>query len=301
MKKLMIFIVCMASFYVKAQQTEKLNTFHIVDSKSRVAIPAVSITIVRAKIAFTTEKDGVFIIPGNLAVMRDTIIIYVQNYLQLKLPLNQLHGRDTISLKKLLVTANNAVLSYANDTLLNNFDARQTGYYAGVHTQTEMFNYLQLAQQFQIPVNVNARLSKVSLVYKGYFRDTQFRIQVYDHDPATGGPGKSLCSNIIEVNHEGSGALDVNLKKYNIIIPGKAFFVAVEWLRNFANMLKSEVYNSKTGKTDTLNIYRPFVGIAPVTGKKLNIWSLNLQHQWKPYNYFYPFGTDLAIKATLEY
>jgi hypothetical protein len=81
MRKVLILIACIFSICAQAQQ--KLNRFHLVDQESGLAIPSVSVAIVKAKLLMTTEKDGIFIIPGDLKRMQDTIMFYVQNYLSL--------------------------------------------------------------------------------------------------------------------------------------------------------------------------------------------------------------------------
>jgi hypothetical protein len=83
-------------------QQEKLNKFHIVDSATSKPI-ITSIAIARARLYTITEKDGVFIIPGDLKTFRDTIIFSAEGYTDLKIPLNRLPGLDTLRLGKLAV------------------------------------------------------------------------------------------------------------------------------------------------------------------------------------------------------
>jgi hypothetical protein len=299
------------TFYANAQQ--RTNKFQVIDSKSKLAIPAVSMIILRAGIAITTEEDGVFIIPGNLAVMNDTVMLNAQNYMQRKLPLKKLNGMDTVQLNKLKFAASNAPLKYKADTLLNNYNVDDIGYWAGTHSPTSLFNYLQMAQQFYLP-KVGFRLKQVTIhrevfdynrpIGTSFTLDVlpvKFRLRVYDIDPKTNGPGADICNEIIEVTNIKGIRFDISLKNYNIVIPGKTFFIAVEWMRDFYNQNRTALYNKTTGKSDILNSYRPIIGISPITGKKINIWGMNFRREWKPYNYFYPFGTDLAIKAMVEY
>jgi hypothetical protein len=310
MKKLLTFICCILTFGANAQQ--KFNTFYIVDSASKKAIPVVSITLVRAKLSITTEKDGIFTIPGNIAMMRDTVVFYAQNYLQLKMPLHKLDGMDTIKLNKFVFKPLVTKLNYKEDTLLNDFKRRDVSYYAGIDTETMLFEYLQLAQQFEVP-KIGIKLKSVTMNRLAFSVDyqtqydftelehTKFRIHIYDINQVTGGPGNDLCDQVIEVKSGDSRQLGINLKKYNIVIPNKTFFIAVEWLRDNFNIGYSMVYDEKLKKDVKRINYRPAIGISPITGKKLNIWGLEFNHEWKLYTYFSPFGTDLAIKATIEY
>lgn len=168
MKRLLHLISCFICFYCHAQ--EKINTFHIVDNERKTAVPSATITILKAKLSITTEADGIFIIPGDLSVMRDTVIVNAQNYQQLKIALNKLHGMDTLKLSKLEIQPIMAIAILNQDTLLNNYKRKEIGYYAGISTKTAAFNYLQLAQQFDITKS-GIKLTKVvvnRLAFNGF-------------------------------------------------------------------------------------------------------------------------------------
>jgi hypothetical protein len=317
MKKALLVIACLFSLYASAQ--EKINTFHLIDEDTRKPVPSVSVAIVRAGLSITTEKDGVFSIPGELDRMRDTVILYVQNYELRKIQLHLLNGLDTIWLKKLPdPTAINVKVTVKADTLLNDYRKQDVGYYTGLHSGDGPFEYLQLAQQFTVQKegtilkNVTIHRLAFNLNYEWAPGDpfqykwtelehTRFRIRVYDIDPVTGAPGKDLCNETIEIKDRDESKVGTNLKSYNILIPHKTFFIAIEWLRDYYNMTYTRVYNADFKKMKNLTNYRPAIGISPVKGDKLNIWGLNLKHEWKPFTDYSPDFTDLAIKAVVGY
>jgi hypothetical protein len=313
MKKLLTLVCCIIVTCANAQQ-EKNNKFYIVDGVTNKPM-IVSVAMVRAKLSITTEKDGIFIIPGNLAQMRDTIIFSAQNYADLKMSLRGLEGLDTLRLSKFTIEKMLADRKFTRDTLLNNFRDTDISFYAGLHTGANSFEYLQLAQQFYTD-KPNTRLKNIKIKRLAFniswgdryahteytqLEQTRFRIRIYDIDPKTGGPGKDLCNEIIEVRNNESTKERINLKDHNIIIPHQTFFVAIEWMRGYFNAHSATITDKKTGKRDLIISYKPSIGISPDIGKKINIWSLDTKHEWKPFTYFYPFGTDLAIKATVEY
>lgn len=312
MKKTFTLIACIFTLAANAQ--EKFNTFHIVDSLSGKPVASTTVTIIRAKLSITTERDGIFKIPGDLGRLRDTVILSTQGYQTYKILLNKLDGRDTIRLAKYAFEIKNEKVKYKEDTLLNDYNKRDIGHYAGINTETATFDYLQLAQQFytnkpgillkEITVNRLAfglDLSDHTWTGLVHLDPTKFRIRIYDVDPVTNGPGRDLCTKVIEVSKSTGSQVAVNLKKYNIIIPNKTFFVAVEWLRDFYNAGYSIAFNPKQRKMTRLLNYHPAIGISAVTGDKLNIWALNFKHEWKPFSYFMPFGTDLAMSAIIKY
>ncbi|RYE55797.1 MAG: hypothetical protein EOP48_09410 [Sphingobacteriales bacterium] len=267
-----------------------------------------SVAIVKARLAITTEKDGIFSIPGDLEKMRDTLVLSAQNYIILKVALDKLSGIDTLFLNKLAADSIPAEFIAKKDSLLNDFDRKDIVYYAGIHTETSLFEYLQLAQQFDVSqrgillksVVIN-RLAFMVNSDNGGLQFTRFRIRIYDLDTLTGGPGRDLCSQLIEIKNRERRQLRVNLTQYKIALPSRTFFVAIEWLRDFDNMGYSTVFDEKLWKEVKHVNYRPAIGISPLKGKKLNIWGLNMKREWKPYTYFSPDYTDLAIEATIAY
>ncbi|RZM24352.1 MAG: hypothetical protein EOO88_23115 [Pedobacter sp.] len=303
---MILFLFCLFTSFAKAQ--EKVNTFHIVDSATKIAVPSVSVVIVKAKLAITTEKDGIFNIPGDLAKMSDTLILSAQNYTTLKLPLRILHKIDSLYLVKASTEIVAATSSMQSDSVLNDYDRKDIVHYAGIHTETSLFENLQLAQQFDVTksglqlngVVVNRLAFSVDFNLAG-LEVTTFRIRIYDVDATTGGPGKDLCRHLIEIKDKDSRQFKVNLSQYNIILPHKTFFVDIEWLRDFRNMGYATVFDEKSGRSVQHINYRPAIGISPLKGPKLNIWGLNMKREWKPYTYFLPDYTDLAIKATIAY
>lgn len=312
MRRLICFVLFTLVSSVYGQ--EKINAFTIVDSATKLVIPSVSVAIVRARISITTEKDGVFSIPGDLQAMSDTVILSAQNYFSSRLSINSLHDLDTIYLKKLEKIGGLVNIEYSKDSLLNDFDRKNIAHYAGLHTETAMFEQLQLAQQFNI--SQEGLLLKGVTVYRlafvlDYFdrgqrelvgvESTKFRIRIYDVDSLTGGPGRDLCEKIIELRDKDSRQLRVNLSEHKIVIPNKTFFVAVEWLRDYYNMGYTMVLDKKLHKEVQQVNYRPAIGVSPLKGDKLNIWGLNIKNEWKPYTYFSPDYTDLAIKARIAY
>ncbi|MES2375185.1 MAG: hypothetical protein V4553_01335 [Bacteroidota bacterium] len=312
MKKLITLIACFGTLFANAQQ--KMNVFYVVDSLSGKPIPSTTVTIVRAKLSITTEKDGIFKIPGDLSAMRDTVILNTQTYIPFKIPLDMLSDMDTIRLTRYGTEIKNEKIKYKDDTLLNDYKKRDVVHYAGVNTETANFEYLQLAQQYYTN-RPGIFLKEITLNRLAFGPDdsdhtwtglvfldrTKFRIRIYDIDPVTHGPGRDLCTRIIEEKKSMGSQVSVNLKKYNIIIPNTSFFVAVEWLRDFYNAGYSTAYDSKQKKMVRQPNYHPAIGISATTGERLNIWALNFKHEWKPYGYFMPFGTDLAMSAVIKY
>ncbi|MBC7759689.1 MAG: hypothetical protein H7069_12585 [Phormidesmis sp. FL-bin-119] len=305
-----ILILLYGLVWAGAKGQQKVNTFQVIDSLTRKAIPSVSITIVRAKLAISTEKDGVFSIPGNLSKMRDTLIVEAQGYMAHKVLLHKLHGMDSLRLVRSQRRIQGIPSDYRQEIELNQFKKFDVTHYAGLHTETSSFDYLQLAQQFYLP-KPGGQLMKIYVSRLAFrlnnlrqedavgMEPTKFRLRIYEADTIKGGPGEELCEQVIEVRDKDSQYLEINLSNYKIIIPRNSFFVAIEWMRDFTNQGYVLVQEKSVRPVQTIN-YRPAVGVSPVKGTYLNIWGLNLKKQWKPYTYFSPDFTDLAITAVVR-
>jgi hypothetical protein len=309
MKTLFTFLLLVFVTRVGAQ--DKLNLFHIVDSDTKLPIPSVSVSIIRARLAINTENDGIFSIPGDLSRMRDTIIFAVQNYKVFKSPIRELKGQDSIQLVRdpFLAPPKQSVSKL--DTLLNDFNSSDIEHYAGINERATSFELLQLAQRFDSP-KIRGVLKNVSiyrLVFTlngegqmnyGGMEYTKFRVRIYGLDSLTRGPGRDLCSKVIEAKSNGRRRIKIDLTNLNIIIPDPEFFVAVEWVRDFHNMGYVRLNNADGSTTDRVINYRPAIGISPVKTNDLNIWGMNFRRAWLPYRYFSPDFTDLAIKAEVS-
>lgn len=301
MKTLFTFLLLVLVTRVHAQ--DKLNLFHVVDSDTKLPIPSVSVSIIRARLAINTENDGIFSIPGNLSTMRDTIIFATQNYRVFKFPIRELEDQDSIQLVRVAFLAPLKQSISKLDTLLNDFDSNDVEHYAGVSERAASFEWLQLAQRFDSP-KIGGVLKNVS-IYRLLFNYagteyTKFRLRIYGLDSLTRGPGRDLCSKVIEAKSNGRRRIKIDLTNLNIIIPDPEFFVAVEWVRDFHNMGYVRLNNADGLTTNQVINYRPAIGISPVKTNNLNIWGMNFRRAWLPYSYFSPDFTDLAIKAEVS-
>lgn len=304
MKFFVAILLCV--FTLSCFGQDKSNVFHLVDAVSKKAIPYVSVSLVRSKQAMNTEQDGILTIPGDISRNPDTVIFSAQNYLTVKTQLYKLNGRDTLSLRPVVFqnSVNIPASITGKDSVLNDFNWHDVAYFAGLHTPTARFEYLQLAQLLKAPAP-NTSLKKIFVCRLGRvlnydeqsniagLETARFRLRIYDADKTTGLPGRDLCNEIIEVKNYTDADVSVDLNKYKITIPNEKFFVAIEWLRIYDNAVYAM-------RRDERNLaYKPTIGISPKAGGQLNIFGLTYAHKWEPFTYFSPFGTDLAIKATV--
>lgn len=208
-------------------------------------------------------------------------------------------------------------LQSSGQVVLNKFDKNKVSFYVGLEKPTEHFDFLQIAQKFESPSD-NPFINEVVIrrmildgddyiVNTELLTKTRFLLRVYDVDPKTGAPGKDLCAKTIEVKNLTDEMIKVDLRKHRISIPGKYFFVGVEWLRIDYNEQATLVgdddllFSVTAVSKSRMKIYQPFVGMSNVKGSKSNGWVLTHDNKWRVYNYFAPDLTDFAISAVVSY
>jgi hypothetical protein len=306
-KKYCAILLILLSSSVYGQQ--KLNTFRVVDSLSKKPIAFATVSLIRSKLSISTESDGIFNIPGDLKLLRDTVLISAQGYGEYKNLLHKMDGLDSIKLVTARISTSNIILKGKKELVLNPFKAGEVNHFAGITTASTPFDFLELAQKFTLSASgaklVRVKLKRLAFVgisysdiisYKG-LDFAKFRLRFYATDSLMGSPGKELINKIVEVEDRDNQEITIDLVKYNILIPGKSFFVSVEWIRNFVNQGFSKTLDNKSGLDKQIINFRPAIGVSAVKGPRLNIWGLDVKKQWKPFTHFSPDLTDLAITA----
>ena len=124
--------------------------------------------------------------------------------------------------------------------------------------------------------------------------DAPFRVRIYSADPTTGKPGKDLLPHMLVVKpeHE-NGWFTVDVSEFNIRIPEKGFFVAIEGV--FPNEYESYVQNSgfvELSEFESEFYDEPdgsdFISESVSYGQRLaycrkrqnNTWHYSLSHTW---------------------
>lgn len=307
--------------------------FIVVDKTDKKPIPYVSVVLLRNNLAATTDEKGEFELDDAITASGDTLSVSVFGYQSVKLPTSYFSNSKSVELPRVaplpdgVRTAGVARKKYR----LNEFRPEKIRHFLGLQKSSEAFNYLQVAQKFELPEK-NAMLKQVNifrLVWKeiereledgrraGVFSDTgtlqktKFKVRIYDVDSVNGLPGRDLTREAIEVQDRWSDVIKVSLNSFKIRIPQNTFFVAVEWQRIPYNLSRTSVIvdekllglpeeKAAYGKLATA-CYKPILGMSHQKGPKLNTYALNYKGDWVQYKHFAPELTDFAISAEVEY
>ncbi|NRF39128.1 hypothetical protein [Pedobacter foliorum] len=195
---------------------------------------------------------------------------------------------------------------------LNDFPRKDIFYHAGVNKPTGRFNYMQIAQKLDVP-SPGAFLESITLnrlivsTSDSSFNQTKFRVGIYNKDDQTGGPGKELNIQIIEIENKLSENIEVNLKPYKIELTAGDFFVVITYTKDtynerFTKMTADSIIlkNVISNPFRLIASYQPFIAMSPIKGAEVKTWARDPSGKWTIYDYFAPELTDFAISAKIS-
>ncbi len=299
---------------------QKVFKIAVIEEKTHYPIPYTAIALIKQNLAVNTDEDGLFDLDEEVIKSGDTLLVTSQGFLPEKLPVRFFEENRVVEMKA--DTLKNTLFLVAGNKnqnlwLNNDFNPQKLGAFAGPAKVEDSFDYLQLAQKFELP-EANAMLKRVKVARLIQYIDpqssvvlpnsrvaperTKFLLRIYDVDSLTGMPGKDLCDSLIEIKNNERKIIRINVTNLKIKIPGKAFFVGVQLLRLPFNVCYVELPSSpKSSFTSSYSCFKPSIAISDVKHDKLNTYVLNFRNEWHPYTYFAPDYTDFAISAQVEY
>jgi hypothetical protein len=302
------------------------KTIKVINEKTQKPIPYATVSFFQKNVAYATDGEGLLQIDEDLELKAsDSLSISSFGYQTKKFAFGMLNRPIALAISPNV--AEQKKLQLGAKDVLNIVEPDSIDRFAGMESGIDSSNYLQLAQKFYLK-QTGAILNEITLyqhlrlinnlvrrpAYESsikWGRKMHFRLRFYEADSLMGKPGRELTGNMIEVTDAFEKTIKINLARYNIVVPGNAFFVAVEWIRTKANgvllkvplnrKISDEKYIGLSDRWENLLKYMPSVAMSPRLSTKQNTWKLNLNHQWQPYTYFAPEFTDLAITVKLNY
>jgi hypothetical protein len=265
----------------------------ILNRATRSAIPFATIGLIKANSGINADEQGNFSLSVN-KYDNDTIVISCVGYKTLKVPIVQYPSNRQFELTENQFTLSEVIIgkNYNGSQSLNEFSN------CGNSSYTTIGHITQVAVHFQSPVP-NSMLSEISICKRN--DNSLFRIRVYARDSVLGKPSIDLVDTIIEVKSKRKH-VNIDLEKYNIIIPEKDFFVAIEWIKIPYNESKIKIkYNGKktiqTQYSPSIFFKERDVSITD-SNNPLDIWHLTYQGRWIK---FFPKDGILLLSAKVKY
>ena len=281
--------------------TKSQLTYHgvILNNTSKQIIPFASIGLIKENKGINADEHGKFELVSFNPQKADTLIVSCIGFQTLKIPvdifLNQNLPIELTPFERILKEVVVTNKKYLQEATLNPFSN------CGTHFFTTSGYMLQIAQHLTAPVS-NAQLKEIKICRFSIpiiaTSKAIFRIRLYDLDTLTNAPGNNLTEEIIEVKTK-SKFIQLNLTSYNIIIPTKHFFVAIEWLKIPYNeeKVKTKMPNGKIVESIT---YHPDIGYTNTPSSPKDIWMLDYKNKWRGVGIFNSTN-NLSISATVTY
>jgi hypothetical protein len=287
---LKFFLAFLAFPMLTLAQTSYKGT--VINKKSKETIPYATVGLIKENTGINADEEGKFILKSLNPQKNDTLIISSIGYELRKIPLEINKTEYIIGLNEKITKLGEILVTNKTNwstILLNDFDQNKIN-----HFITSSGFHLQMAQLFEAPTEFS-KLEKVK-IFAAFKQKTKFRIRIYNIDLETKSPSNDLCNEIIEIQNANNKVIEVDVSKYNIVIPQKEFFVSIEWLKIPFNERKIE---NKNGKT-FLTTYSPAIGWSNRIGSKRRTWALDYSNKWTQIS-FDSDKTDFAISATVKY
>lgn len=242
----------------------------VINSTTRKPVAYATVGLLKENAGINANEDGVFSLSLGKYVT-DTLIISCAGYETKKFPIDNLPPDYRFEIPAKQIVLSNLVVrsNYKHSSILNDYEN------CGLNSYTSTGSVTQIAQHLQSPV-ANAMLSEIYICKRS--DNSLFRIRVYDMDSASGKPGHDLADTIIEVN-SGKRHVQVNLEKYNIVIPGKDFFVGIEWIYVPINKFRTKI----KGQKNYLIQYSPLIFFKNKrieNENRIEAWQLDYRRKW---------------------
>lgn len=284
--------LCTALPLTVAAQTTYRGTVR--DKRTQEAIAFASVGLVLENTGTNADAQGAFTLASDRALPADTLVVSCVGFRTLKLPVSgRLNQPMALELEEQPVRLPEVMVrSRTTQLVLDDFS--NCG-----HSYTPSSGFaVQLAQRFYAPAQ-NAVLTKIKICRNSNGpvdpQKTVYRLRIYGMDPVTGAPAGDLCGAVVEVRSS-SRVDEVDVAPYGIVLPGKDFFIAVEWLKLPVNEKKGTV--TVGGKKVKTLSYKPAIAWSGRPAAAGELWALSYREVWQPTRLGH---RKLAIAATVQY
>ncbi len=249
-------------------------------------VPYATVSIMGANIAINADAEGFFLfsVPVRLP---DTLLISSVGFDDEKVAIDSYQHNILIEMKPHSIMLDSLrLIHYRGREVLNNFFSCSSHFYTTSGFVT------QVAQLFSAP-KVLCRLKSLEFCKEAGYDRFRFRLYTVDSSGRLK-PGLELSSEVIEVR-SGNRRVKVDLSDKNIVIPGKDFFVAIEWLFLPENAHKTK-YRGRDGRKVRALEYGPYLGIRSTTHEN-SAYTCNKSFQGR----WFPAGMmRLLLSADIE-
>jgi len=272
--------------------SQKIFKGTVIDTITNIGVPFATISLMKENKGTNANENGEFtIIKGKYP--DDTLFISCVGYESYKIAANNLTSVITIKLRKKITKLEGVVIvgKLKGSTWLDEYSNCGTNWFTSSGTTA------MIAKHFRSPFS-NALLTELKFCkMRG---KSIFRIRVFNLDTIFLEPLNDLVDTIIEVKSI-EKHINLNLRDYNIVVPQKDFFVAIEWLRIPSNQNGME--RKIEGQKIIINKFLPELAVKYSKSKIFDdsnfpeTWHCDYRGKWNPVG----MNMQIVMSAKLEH
>lgn len=202
-------------------------TGKVLQEKTMQAVPFATIRILNTSNGVSADVNGIFKLKLNTQNHNDTLLFAGLGFMQRKIALGSFKSPFEVYLQEDVKTLNEVSID----------NKRKEIQIGSFNTASDVMNLnfgYEHAKRFEMP-KTHQYLKEIiilrDLEFFPFSTETKFRINIYDENPVTRGPGMKICQDVIEVSDLNHNQVKVNVSKHNISINSSTFFVSIETLR----------------------------------------------------------------------
>lgn len=270
----------------------------VVNNKTKAGIPYATVGLINENKGISADEKGNFSISSTY--QNDSLKITCVGYQNAIFSLQNITNKNTIiELKENPANLKEVIIAnkLKNDTILHNFNGCSSHYYLKTNQSSH-----QLALIYYSP-QPNMQLSELTICKEPV--DCLFRIHIYTKDAITESPSTELNDTVIEVRSS-LRKVKVDMEKYKIVIPGKEFYVAIEWVIIPLNIDEIRSVKFKERKL-TYTSYQPGISFRYKKNKNDSLlkenmhWLLDYNGKWTLLSTNNYSKYDFLISAKMKY
>jgi hypothetical protein len=292
----------------------------VINKTSELPILGVTVRLLKGKVATQTNERGYYSLDKADAVANDTLQYSYVGYKTLRMAVSAYQPQMFILLEPAVIQLNEVRIDNkkTQTITLGNFSAYDVKQIIGKKTTQMIAKQTTVAKLFTAPVG-SGLLTHITLGRQDHPASpsyatknslTKFLLKVYNQNPFNGLPGQLLFTKEISLT-DNAMRVPIDLSKDNIIIPGRNFFVAVEWIIDPYNEIIHMMGDKKVDKvtrkgqqvykdaTDYWITYQPFlVGYFREDNRPNALLYTSINNKWVELR---DYRSELALSATLQY
>ena len=238
-----------------------------------------AVGLINANKGVSTDETGQFELAD--ADKGDTLVVSCVGFKRVLIPVKNVSSVIQLTPSVLELPVVTVKPSKSKKLLLNEFKRNSIRlFYATQMNDTA--SMVQLAQYFENPGSATWFVSNLNIARGRYYPKAndkvKFRLRFYGIDEKGRPDVKDICESILlkDKNHN---IIKVDLSKYNLIIPPKGLFVAIEWIKTNENFYEFEYLDSNNVKKSSY-WYKPSIGMALPKFTNNTVFTLNYKGVW---------------------